>query len=78
MPWEASIMARQILEASSPRAFVVEQSSAGDWIVSERRSGPQGSFASQQAAIHFVLFEFGAHKASVLLMPRRVVDAGRT
>ena len=71
-------MAQKILDASSPRAFVVEQSSAGDWVVSERRSGPQGSFASQQAAIHFVLFELDAHKASVLLMPRRAADAGLT
>ena len=71
-------MARQTLKTLSPRAFVVEQSFAGDWIVSERRSGQQGRFTSQQAAVHFVLFELDAHKASVLLMPRRVADAGRT
>jgi hypothetical protein len=72
------VMVQPLREASSQHAFVIEQRPAGDWIVRERHGAAQGRFASQQAAIHFALYQIGAHKASALLTPRRAAEAGST
>jgi hypothetical protein len=50
--------------------FTVAQSDAGDWIARDRRAGVERHFASQQAALHFVLFELGERTATALLAPR--------
>ena len=58
--------------APPPRkpCFAIAQSDAGDWIARERRSGIERRFPSQQAALHFVLFDCRASAAAALLTPR--------
>lgn len=58
--------------AQPPRkpCFAIAQSDAGDWIARERRSGVERHFPSQQAALHFALFDRGLRASAALLTPR--------
>lgn len=55
--------------AAPKRSFIVSRSEAGEWIARERLGGIERRFASQKAALHFVLFELGERCASALLAP---------
>lgn len=55
---------------SAKPCFAITETDAGDWTARERRSGIERRFQSQQAALHYVLFNVGAHNATALLTPR--------
>ena len=56
--------------AAMPRpCFTIMAGDAGDWIARERRSGAERHFASQKAALHFVLFDLGTPAAALLAPP---------
>jgi hypothetical protein len=56
--------------AAPPRpCFTIAECAAGDWVARERPSGAERHFASQRAALHFVLFDLG-RPAAALLTPR--------
>jgi hypothetical protein len=56
----AELLAKAAPPAPKP-CFTVDQNEAGDWIARERQGAIMRVFATQKAAIHFVLFELGAH-----------------
>jgi hypothetical protein len=65
-------MAQHLAEsAASPLkpCFTVARSDDGDWVARERRAGIERYFATQKAALHFVLFQFGGGRATALLAP---------
>lgn len=64
----ANPLARSAAATRRP-CFTIAESAAGDWVARERRSGAERHFASQQAALHFVLFGLG-RPAAALLAPR--------
>jgi hypothetical protein len=60
----------RLAAATVKPCFTVTQSDAGDWIARDRRAGIERHFASQKAALHFALFQFGDCAATALLAPR--------
>ena len=56
--------------AAAAVSFAVTETPEGGWRVRERRGRFERVFASQQAAIHFALFEVGERPATALLTPR--------
>jgi hypothetical protein len=60
----------------SRTALVVSQTPDGRWQVSDRRQGLERSFATQRAALHFALFEWGGPSqggAALVIPPTRPV-----
>ena len=49
--------------------FTIAEDDAGGWIARERVSGVERRFPTQQAALHFVLFDLGTRRAAALLTP---------
>ena len=52
------------------RCISISETAAGQWRVRQRGADDR-HFPSQQAAVHFVLFELGQGPASALLTPTR-------
>ncbi len=50
-------------------SFSITRNDAGNWVARERPGGLEWRFASQRAALHFVLFEFNARSTTALLTP---------
>lgn len=50
------------------RCISISETPAGDWLVRQRGADDR-HFPTQQAAVHFVLFELGQGPASALLTP---------
>lgn len=64
-------MAQPFAHTAAPApCFTIAEDDAGGWIARERRSGLERRFPSQRAALHFVLFDLDAAKATALLTPR--------
>ena len=65
----------EFLAAATSRAkpcFTIVPNEAGQWIARERLSGIERCFATQRAALHFVLFDLGAKAALVAPLSARV------
>lgn len=71
-------MAEPLANTAPPRrkpCFTITRSDAGDWIARERRSGVERLFPSQQAALHFALFDCRTPAAAALLTPQEPGDS---
>lgn len=58
----------------SRAALVIAQAPDGRWCVRDRREGFERSFATQRAALHFALFEWGGSPgagAALVIPPTR-------
>ena len=65
--------------APARRCISISETAAGDWLVRQRGADDR-HFVSQQAAVHFVLFELGHGPATALLtpsLPKRAAAQGR-